>query len=90
MFAIMKINFETDDTGNANGVHIVLTPSEVATAIDAYLVSHGVNVIGPRNIRDVWGRVGAWTLPRMKVKVGPSGCIIYNGQRWTGDGRIED
>lgn len=32
------------------GVDILLTASEVATAIDAHLVAHGVHVDGPRTI----------------------------------------
>jgi hypothetical protein len=34
------------------GVEINLSGNELATAIDAYLVAHGIIVVGPRTIRN--------------------------------------
>lgn len=58
------------------GAVIDLDGDEVATAIDAYLVAHGVHVSGPRTIT-VNGelcRVG-------RVYVDPSGFVIADGKK---------
>lgn len=58
------------------GVVVDLDGDEVATAIDAYLVAHGVHVSGPRTIT-VNGelcRVG-------RVYVDPSGFVIADGKK---------
>lgn len=61
------------------GVDIELTGNEVATAIDAYLVAHGVIVRGPRTIR-----VNGELCERGSVYVDPSGTVIANGEEYSG------
>ena len=61
------------------GVDIELTGNEVATAIDAYLVAHGVIVRGPRTIR-----VNGELCERGSVYVDPSGKVIDNGTEYSG------
>ena len=61
------------------GVDIELTGNEVATAIDAYLVAHGVIVRGPRTIR-----VNGELCERGSVYVDPSGKVIDNGEEYSG------
>ncbi len=46
----MEVKFGRGKTEYGPGVSIELTGSEVATAIDAWLVAHGVHVRGPRTI----------------------------------------
>jgi len=65
------------------GVDICLTGDEVAIAIDAYLVSHGVNVSGPRTIL-VNGKPCSYG----SVYVDPSGFVCTGGKRYDGDGEI--
>lgn len=66
------------------GVSIELTGSEVATAIDAYLVAHGVYVDGPRTIQ-----VNGEMCDSGEVYVDPSGCVVSDGIRYKGRGGIE-
>lgn len=60
-------------------VCIDLTGAEVAQAIEAWLVAHGVVVRGPRRI-DVNGGLCECG----NVYVGPSGFVIYNGEKFGG------
>ena len=74
----------TIDTGNGKtvfgpGVEINLSGDEVATAIDAYLVSHGIVVRGPRTIT-----VNGKLCRAGHIYVDPSGFVIANGKRWDG------
>lgn len=64
------------------GVSIELTGDEVAIAIDAYLVAHGVHVSGPRTIT-----VNGKLCEAGKVYVDPSGFVIHNGEKISGAGR---
>jgi hypothetical protein len=66
------------------GVEIHLTGADVAVAIDAYLVAHGIHVTGPRTIR-----VNGELCENGEVYVDPSGSVIYDGDRYTGRGTIE-
>lgn len=61
------------------GVRIKLTGCEVATAISAYLVSHGLYVGGPRTIR-----VNDELCKHGQVFVDPSGFVIEDGKRIAG------
>lgn len=70
----MKIKFDK----KALGVDIHLSGDEVATAIDAYLVSHHVSVRGPRTIT-----VNGQLCEVGKVYVDPSGQVIAKGERIT-------
>ena len=63
------------------GVIINLDGDEVATAIDAYLVAHGVHVAGPRTIR-----VNGELCREGDVYVDPSGFVITNGEKISGRG----
>ena len=64
------------------GVDILLTASEVATAIDAYLVAHGVHVNGPRTIT-----IGDDLCQPACVYVDPSGFVIAHGVKTSGGAR---
>jgi hypothetical protein len=63
------------------GVNINLTGDEVATAIDAYLVAHGIHVVGPRSVT-VNGNLCEWG----RVYVDPAGSVIADGKRLDGRG----
>lgn len=67
------------------GVDILLSGEEVARAIAAYLVAHGVYVDGARTIT-----VNGDLCERGRVYVDPGAAVIYEGRRWCGDGRIEE
>jgi len=47
----MKISEGDGNTEYGPGILIKLTGAEIATAIDAYLVSHGAYISGPRTIK---------------------------------------
>lgn len=63
------------------GVSIELTNNEVATAIDAWLVAHGVHVSGPRTIT-----VNGELCSAGRVYVDPSGFVIVDGEKLLGRG----
>lgn len=63
------------------GVDIDLTGDEVATAIDAYLVAHGVHIRGARTIT-----VNGELCECGNIYVDPSGFVIANGEKFAGDG----
>lgn len=63
------------------GVSIELTGAEVATAIDAWLVAHGVHVEGPRTIT-----VNGKLCKSGHVYVDPSGFVIADGKKTSGRG----
>lgn len=75
----MKIKKGTGPTQFGPGVEINLAGDEVAIAIDAYLVSHGIHVDGPRTIT-----VNGELCEKGKVYVDPSGSVIHKGQRILG------
>jgi hypothetical protein len=77
----MKIDFGSGKTQYGPGVKIELSGDEVATAIDAYLVAHGVYVSGPRTIT-----VNGELCEEGLVYVDPSGFVIFNGEEWNGRG----
>lgn len=80
----MNIQFGKGKTEYGPGVEIKLSGEEVATAIDAYLVAHGIYVDGPRTIR-----VNEELCEEGEIYVDPSGNVIADGERWTGRGRKE-
>ena len=80
----MKIKHGKGKTEYGPGVEVKLTGSEVATAIDAYLVAHGVYVDGPRTIT-----VNGKLCETGRVYVDPSGFVVTDGKRYTGRGSIE-
>jgi hypothetical protein len=63
------------------GVSIELTGAEVATAIDAWLIAHGVHVEGPRTVT-----VNGELCSRGRVYVDPSGFAIADGMKHSGRG----
>lgn len=77
----MKIRHGDGLTVYGPGVNIELTGDEVATAIDAYLVAHGVYVSGPRTIS-----VNGELCEEGRIYVDPSGFVIYEGEKISGRG----
>ena len=77
----MNIQFGKGKTKYGPGVEINLTGDEVATAIDAYLVAHGIYISGARTIsvNDELCKIG-------QIYVDPSGFVISNGNKWSGRG----
>ena len=63
------------------GVEITLTGDEVATAIDAFLVAHGVHVSGPRTIR-----VNSQLCEAGSIYIDPSGFVVADGRKFSGRG----
>ena len=61
------------------GVSVELTGSDVARAIDAYLVAHGIHVNGPRTVT-----VNGELCASGRVYVDPSGFVIADGKKWDG------
>jgi hypothetical protein len=73
----MDVRFGEGASIYGTGVEIQLTGDEVATAIDAYLVAHGVHVEGPRTVR-----VNGELCESGQVYVDPRGSVIANGLRY--------
>ena len=78
----MKIKFGKGKTEYGTGVEINLTGNEVATAIDAYLTAHDINVFGARTIT-----VNGKLCKSGQIYVDPSGEVVANGIRYSGRGR---
>ena len=78
----MKIDYGKGPTEYGPGASIKLTGAEVATAIDAYLVAHGVHVDGPRTIT-----VNGGLCKKGEIYVDPSGFVIdWECEEWNGRG----
>lgn len=77
----MNVKHGKGTTQYGPGVSIELTGDEVATAIDAYLVAHGVHVDGPRTIT-----VNGELCSEGHVYVDPSGFVITDGEKLSGRG----
>lgn len=77
----MEIKYGSGTTEFGPGVAVDLTGDEVATAIDAYLVAHGIHVGGPRTIT-----VNGELCEEGYVYVDPSGFVVANGERLSGRG----
>lgn len=77
----MNIKHGNGRTEYGPGVDIELTGSEVATAVDAYLVAHGVHVSGPRTIT-----VNGELIDAGRVYVDPAGFVIAGGEKISGRG----
>ena len=76
----MDIRYGQGKSGYGTGVSIELTGDEVARAIDAYLVAHGVHVQGPRTIR-----MNGERCLDGQVYVDPKGFVIDpEGRRFDG------
>lgn len=77
----MEIERGRGKTKYGPGVDIKLTGDEVATAIMAYLLSHGVYINGPRTIT-----VNGELCKEGNTYVDPSGFVIYDGEKIDGRG----
>ncbi len=77
----MNIKHGNGPTEYGPGVSIELTGAEVATAIDAWLVAHGVYVSGPRTVT-----VNGNLCESGHIYVDPSGFAIADGVRISGRG----
>jgi len=77
----MIVKHGNGQTHEGPGVSIELTGSEVATAIDAWLVAHNIYVKGPRTIT-----VNGQICKDGHVYVDPSGFVIADGEKLSGSG----
>jgi len=78
----MKISYGSGTTEYGPGVDIELTGDEVAIAIDAWLVAHGVHISGPRTVT-VNSELCEWG----RVYVDPEGFVISaEGRKFSGRG----
>lgn len=80
----MEVKFGNGPTKYGPGIEINLSGDEVAVAIDAYLVAHGVNVFGARTIT-----VNGELCELGNIYVDPSGFVMHEGQRLNGNGRVD-
>lgn len=81
----MEIRFGDGKTEYGPGVAIDMTGDEIALAVFAWLVAHGVHIDGARTVT-----VNGELCDDGHVYVDPGGCVVADGKRWTGRGRIED
>jgi hypothetical protein len=79
-----KVEIGNGETEFGPGVEITLTGCEVATAIAAFLVAHGIHVSGPRTINVNGGLCVAGS-----VYVDPSGFVISSGKKYDGRGQAQ-
>ena len=77
----MEIKFGEGKTKFGPGVEVKMSGNEVAQAISAYLVAHGIYVNGPRIIT-----VNGNLCKKGSVYIDPSGFLINNGEKWSGRG----
>lgn len=77
----MEIDYGKGTTEYGTGVDIKLTGSEVAMAIETYLIAHNVRYTGPRTIT-----VNDELCREANVYVDPSGSVIADGIRYSGRG----
>lgn len=80
----MRVRYGEGKTEYGPGVIISLTGDEVAVAIDAYLVAHGVCVRGPRTVM-----VNGEMCDTGHIYVDPSGFVIFRGKKLSGCGPKE-
>ena len=76
----MKIKKGKGKTKYGSGINIKLSGSEIATAIDAYLVARNVHIRGPRTIR-----INDELCKRGNIYVDPIGFIIKKGKKIEGN-----
>lgn len=80
----MEIKFGEGKTEYGPGVAIEMTGDEVALAIFAWLVAHGVHIDGARTVT-----VNGELCEDGRVYVDPSGSVVADGKRFLGRGRTE-
>jgi hypothetical protein len=76
-----EIRYGYGPTEYGPGVSINLTGDEIAIAIDAWLVAHGIHIRGPRTIT-----VNGGICEYGQVYVDPSGFVVSGGEKWSGRG----
>ena len=81
----MKIEYGKGQTKYGPGVEITLTGDELATAIDAYLVAHGIIVRCPSTI-SIDGEICRDC--NSFIYVDPSGFVVTNGTKYSGSGDL--
>lgn len=77
----MDVRYGTGETEFGPGVSVTITAAEVANAIEAYLVAHGIHVRGARTIT-----VNGELCEIGHVYVDPAGFVVANGERLSGRG----
>lgn len=81
----MEVEYGTAKTEWGPGVNIDLDGNEVAQAISAYLMAHGIHISGPRTIT-----VNGMLCENGHIYVDPSGFVVHNGKRYSGRGAITE
>ena len=77
----MQIEYGRGETEYGPGVSVKLRGDEIASAITAYLVAHGVYIHGARTIR-----VDGDMVHECEIYVDPSGFVIFKGDKLSGRG----
>lgn len=77
----MNVKYGKGKTEYGPGVSIDLSGGEVALAISAYLVAHGVHVHGPCTIT-----VNEELCGKGHIYVDPTGFVIVDGEKYDGRG----
>ena len=80
-----KVEVGKGKTEFGPGVEVTLTGDEVAIAIDAFLVAHGVYVDGPRTVR-----VNGGLCEEGSIYVDPSGDVFADGKRYSGQAKVAE
>jgi hypothetical protein len=75
----MKVSLGSGKTEYGAGVDITLKGKDVAKAIMAYLVAHGIHVEGARTIT-----VNGELCEFGNIYVDPSGYVIHKGKKYDG------
>lgn len=78
---VVVVKYGDGYTQYGPGISIELTGAEVATAIGAWLVAHGIHIDGSRTIT-----VNGEPCESGHVYVDPSGCVIRDGEKFSGRG----
>lgn len=78
----MNIKYGNGTTKYGPGVSVELSGCDVAIAIDAYLVAHGIHVSGPRTVT-----VNGELCECGEVYVDPSGFVIHDDDEFLGSGK---
>lgn len=77
----MIVEYGIGKTLYGPGVSIQLSGDEVATAIHAYIVAHGIHINGPRTVT-----VNGFLCKDGEIYVDPSGFVIADGEKYNGKG----
>jgi hypothetical protein len=81
----MQVEYGNGTTKYGTGVIIKLTGDEVAAAIRAYCVAHGIHVEGPNTVA-----VNHELCTSGEVYVDPAGVVIAQGDKFSGRGPDPD